>query len=300
MYLTEEQAKNKELVCYLLAQIISEKVSKLKQITNGKNAYTYDVNDHMIVKFPMKRTPISTWLIQNKNAPFLQKILSFRIPKPKLKNVFLNSSSKKGLLSLSYEKIPGQIISRQDFTSKPIKFKQRFFEQLSDAAMQIHAIDPNRLPVIPEKTEEVARRLFPIRADNLFFNKIFSSLVHFPLIGFKEAPKRILCHVDLHSGNVCLDEKGKLVGLLDFDNLSQGDYFAEFCPNLYVDRNDVKMFREIYEKRSGKEISKEDIKRMDILLRVLSFVYDVVKTKKKIVSFKQPQKLLACAEGRDR
>ena len=216
MFLTEEQAKNKDLICYLLKQIITAPIEKIKPLRTGKTSHTYEVNNDLIVKFPSYKTILSDWQMQSENALVLQRMLSFQIPQVNLKQVFLNSTSKQSLTVLSYPKIQGHIVPREDFVNKPAQFKQRFFEQLSDATMQIHDVLPNSLPVPPLTTEELARRMFPVRPDNSVFNKIFRSMLYMPVVGFKEVSKRILCHSDLHSNNICLDEKDNLVGIFSW------------------------------------------------------------------------------------
>ena len=151
-YLTENLAQNKTLIDYLLKQVVSEPISKIKPIENAKTTFVYEVNNHLIVKFPSCRTITSNWEMQSENAPVLQNLFSFSIPQPKLKAVALTSTSPQGMLSICYEKIKGRTITDRDFADRPIEFKQRFFEQLSDAAMQIHAICPDTLPVPPLKS----------------------------------------------------------------------------------------------------------------------------------------------------
>ena len=286
-YLTENLAKNETLVNYLIKQVVSEPISKIKPIGNAKTSFVYEVNNHLIVKFPSCRTDTSNWKMQSENAPVLQSSFSFQIPQPKLKAVVLTSTSPRAMLSAYYEKIKGRTITSGDFAERPIEFKQRFFEQLSDAAVQIHAICPDTLPVPPLKSEELAKSLLPIRPDNHFFNGLVRLLMYFPGVGFERPPQRILCHSDLHSSNICLDEKDNLIGILDFDTLNQGNYFAEFRPFLYRKKEDIEMFRKIYEKRSGRTMSDRDIRWMDMMYKVMCVSAATARIKR-VATFKNP------------
>ena len=290
MYLTENLSRNETLIHHMLKQAVSEPISKVKPIENARTSYVYDVNDHLIVKFPSRRTVISDWEAQSKNAPVLQSLLSFKIPQPKLKEVLLSSASPCVLTSMSYEKIPGRILSSGDFVKQPVEFKQHFFEQLSDAAIQLHSIDPQKLPVPPLRSEQVVRRMLPISQKNKLFDALVYLFLYFPVFGFDHAPQRVLCHSDLHSKNVCLDEKNNLVGLLDFDTLNQGVYFSEFRPLLYRDEKDTQMFRQIYEKRSGRKISDKDLRWMDVMFKMVCVSSSVARVTK-VSSFKKQRSL---------
>ena len=193
--LTEDLAKNKTLIYYLLKQVVSEPLSKVVPIEGAKTSYAYEVNNHLIVKFPSCRTFVSNWEMQSEDAPVLQKSFSFRIPQPSLKEVCLSSTSPQGMMASFYEKIDGRIIPSEDFAKQPIEFKQHFFDQLADAAIQIHSISPKDLPVPPPKSEEIIRRMLPIHPNNWFFNRLFNALLFFPVLGFDRVPQeqRILC-----------------------------------------------------------------------------------------------------------
>ena len=297
--LTEDLAKNKTLIYYLLKQIVSEPISKVVPIEGAKTSYAYEVNNHLIVKFPSYRTLVSNWEIQSEDAPVLQKSFSFRIPQPILKEVYLSPASPQGMLASFYEKIAGRIIPNEAFANQPVEFKKCFFDQLADAAIQIHSINPKDLPVPPPKSEEVIRRMLPIRPNNCVFNHLFNTLLFFPVLGFDHVPQeqRILCHSDLHSANVCLDEKGNLVGILDFDTLNQGADFVEFRPFLYKKKEDALLFRQIYEKKVGKTVPDKDIRWMDTVNKVAHLSANVARFRK-ISTFKSQRRLPTSSRDR--
>ncbi len=281
MQLTPSQAQDKELIYYLLRQIVPENISVVHPIIKGKASYTYEVNNHLIVKFPKYKNALADdWKKQNINAPILQKALSFKIPQPKLESVFLNATSTQGMLSLSYEKIEGYIIPRREFGSMPLQFKQKFFKHLSDATAQIHAINPNTLPSPPITAEQFGRKLFPIQEGNTSFNKLFDIATNFLKKRLHNPSKRVLCHLDLHSGNICLNKKGEFVGIIDFDTLIQGYPCLEFRPSLYPERQDMEMFKKAYIRQSKNTNLNKDIQQMLIFYKLLSFTCSCAKIKK--------------------
>lgn len=298
MNLTEGLSQNKTVVDYLLGQVVSEPISKVRPVENARTSYVYEVNDHLIVKFPSQRTDVSGWVLQSENAPALKKMLSFRIPEPSLKEVALTSTSPSGMLSLCYEKIPGRVIPRREFGPLSTDFKKHFFEQLSDVVMQLQSIDPNKLPSPPLPTEDMVRKMLPIKQNNKIFNGLLNSFLYFPVLGFDHAPKRVLSHLDLHSGNVCLDEKDNIVGILDFDTLSQGVPFGEFRPMLFRDQEDIQLFRQTYERKSGRKISDKDLQWMEVMFKVIRTSSAVARIRK-ISSFKKRANLSVSSRDRE-
>ena len=271
MYLTETQKKDYYLIRYLAEQVFSEPIIAISPLSNGWISDSYEINGHLIFKLPTKRTPIDNWIRVSQCAPAIQKHLSYKIPLPKLKPVFLNSTSQDFLLSSSYKKIYGNVISSEDFSKEDLSFKKRFFEQLSDALIELHSVDPTCLPQKLQTAEEFFQKFFGMQiaqaspTQQKWAQKIFSSC----LSGLKNKPHDVLCHSDLRASNICLNCRSEFVGILDFDSLNQGNSFVEFHPRLYWHEKDTELFRQIYEKRSKKTIAEDNIKEMRKIYRGL-------------------------------
>ena len=154
MYLTQEQANDKDLIRYLAEQAISENIQTIYPLKSGVSSNSYEINHHLIFKLPNFRTPLEKWNEQSQCAPVLQKYLDLQIPQPQLKTVFLSSSDQFSLLASVHEKIPGHVIScSRDFFEKDASFKQRYFEQLATFVHQLHSIDSHILPIEMTKAE---------------------------------------------------------------------------------------------------------------------------------------------------
>ena len=85
----------------------------------------------------------------------------------------------------------------------------------------------------------------------------------------------LLVHTDLHSGNVLLNDKNTLVGILDFDTMVRGDRFLEFRPNLYPNPLDMRLFQKIFQERTGVKIDSGEIYQQEIMKTSLGWFYQL-------------------------
>ena len=99
--------------------------------------------------------------------------------------------------------------------------------------------------------------------------------MHNSFLGCGESGLRtsLLVHTDLHSGNILLNDKNKLVAVLDFDMLVRGDRFLEFRPKLYPNHLDNRLFQKIYQERTGIKVNMDDVCQQEITLTSLSWFY---------------------------
>lgn len=274
MFLTYEQSNDHNLIGYLAGQVVTDPIVSVKRLP-GSMAFNYEINHKHIFKLPNEYTSTDDWLHQSQCAPILQSHLTFQIPTPQLKTV--HTPDKQSLLSSSYSKIEGTCLMDKAFATKTIPFKKNFFEQLSDAADQIHAIPPSDLPFeLPNKIEYLERSFFKnFRGDTYLPKKLFRKLMHNSFLGLGKSGLKtsLLAHTDLHSGNVLLDDKGKLIGILDFDMMVRGDRFLEFRPELYEDPYDMRLFRKTYQEHTGHKIDANDLYQQDMAQKTLRWFW---------------------------
>ena len=277
MFLTEDQKKDFHLIRYLAEQAVSEPVYSLAPLNGGWISSSYEINGHIIFKIPGPRTPVDNWKKASLCAPVMQQHLSYQIPQPQLKTVFLNSTSEEGILSSFYEKIPGHIIDSNEFTKQDPKFKKSFFEQLSVATQELQAIPTERLPCSLIKSEDFFKQFLKMQIsyapDN--WQKRTQNLFARLLTKLKAKNHPVICHSDLRANNICLDDRDRLVGILDFDSLQQGIPAIEFHPRLYWNKKDIRLFYNTFQQQTGQKIPKEDIndiKKIYMGLYALRFV----------------------------
>ena len=293
MYLTEEQANNNDFIRYLAGQVISEPVLSLERL-DGKMGYNYELNHRYIFKLPTKKTNPEDWLRQSQYLPILQEEVSFQVPIPRVK-VIQSKGDKKTFVSSLYEKIAGKCTSDTlEFSLKDEKYKINFFEQLSEAANQLHNISTRSLPLrLPTKQDILERYFFQYlgREGTHFQKKMFRKLAHSSIWGLGKSGLKtsLLSHSDLHSGNVVLNDKNKIVGILDFDTFGRGEPFWEFRPHLYSYYRDIQLFQKIYSQQTNRTIDLKDIDNMKQFissLRVLYLLFSV----SNIVSLEQEKR----------
>ncbi|MBR6232095.1 MAG: phosphotransferase [Alphaproteobacteria bacterium] len=275
MYLSDSEAQDFELVRHLVNQAISSPVTDIKRLP-GTMAYNYEIDHKHVFKLPCERTNQEDWLRQAQLAPVLQQYFTFQIPQPNLKTLHLFDG--KTILSSFYPKIEGICFSDDcQFAAQDRSFKTRFFEQVSDAAAQIHAVPLTELPFqLPTKIDYLEKCFFKeSKGDNYLAKKLFRKLLHNSFLGLGKSGSRtsLLAHTDLHSGNILLDDKNKLVAVLDFDMLVRGDRFLEFRPGLYPDILDNRLFQKIYQERTGIKIDMKDVYQHEIMQNSLRWFY---------------------------
>ena len=311
MFLTSDQSNDRDLVSELASQALATPITHLEKL-GGMISYNYEVNHHYIFKLPSYRTNPDDWLRQGAYMTLLQDHLSFQIPLPHSKMVHFQKGDTD-FLSLSYQKIEGNCIDPNCvFPQKDFKFKVKFFEQLSDAAAQIHSVPLSKIPLNFPTKEDISETYF----FQSFLQKegtpternLFKKIIHDPSLGLgKNAQKTsILVHADLHPGNVILDDQEKLIGLLDFDSSGRGDRFWEFRPNLYIQRQDTDLFQEIYSKRTGHHIRSKDVNGIyqfyDSMewFKALAQLYDSTKPQEKKLLIKEFNKRAALIKMKQR
>ena len=278
MYLTQKQAKDKEFIYFLASQALSQPITSLEKL-EGQMACNYELNHHYIFKLPSSRTNPDDWLKQSQYMPKLQENISFQIPIPQVKKVY--SPDKQSFISSLYEKIDGTCIPDTfQFAQKDKRFKIKFFEQLSDITYQFHQIPPEKLPLKLLTKPEILEQYFFHRLKKIgtpFQKKIFKKVILNSFFGLGKSNYKIshLSHSDLHCGNVVLNDKNKIVGILDFDTFGRGDPFWEFRPKLYTDSADIRLFQKIYSKRSQNKINQTDINNMNQCFSSLKFLYSI-------------------------
>ncbi len=280
VFLSDSQAKDIDVIHHLAGQTLSEPIISITPLL-GSMSYNYEINHKLILKLPNENTHLENWHRLSQSAPFLQQYLTFQIPKPNFKPLHLKNTGE--VISLSYPKIEGKCFSNElVFSAQERAFKIHFFEQLSDAAAQIHSVPLEKIPFkFPNKIDYLEKCFFKNeKGDNYCPKKLFQRLLHDPYFGYGKSALRtaLLAHTDLHPGNVLFNDKNELVAILDFDTMVNGDRFLEFRPNLYTDPLDIHLFQRIYQKRTGAKINMSDIYQQEIARSSLSWFYCLYQT----------------------
>lgn len=258
MYLTAKQAMNKELIKELASQMIGP-VHSLQEL-RGRISFNYLVNGKYIFKLPSHRTRTSFWEKQHYNLPRLQEYLKYQIPIPQIDYLDLSGSK---ITACCYPKIEGKVSTKSAFRQLPLFKKIPFFENLSEAIVQLHRVNPDILP-LPLSNYADALNVFLSNnqsQENYPYLKDVEETFQQQGIPLKRTS---LCHLDLHAENIVSDDKNKIVGILDWDNLCIGEPFMEFRTALYSP-SDLRILRKIYQSKTPKKIDPRKFQCMDDL-----------------------------------
>ena len=269
MYLTQEQANDKDLIREFAGQIIRGKVHDICAL-KGQISYNYEINHKWIFKLPSFRTNPDLWVAQSQYMPKLQQQLKYQIPVPKIQTFGFPQGK---VIGCCYPKIQGKTFPKSTFSMRPLAQKIAFFEELSQAMEQLHTVSPDSLGYsFNDAIEQMSKFLFKDmpNKEKLFTQKIKKNFREYGIC----LKNNLLCHTDLHSNNVVLDSQNHIIGLLDFDSLSLGDSFMEFRPNLY-EIKDLNLFRHIYQQKTTHPIDIKATKCMENLYKQAFFFYSL-------------------------
>lgn len=266
MVLTQKESQDTGLISYLASQVISEKIVSLTKKVSF-SAFVYDVNKHLIVKFPKNEALVSDWRRTAVITPILRTKLPVPIPCPLVSTA--QTPDHRTIPVALYEKIQGEVLQPYHFKYKSEAFKIRVFEQLSDVVATLHRIEATTLPVsIPDTLDYGIDRIFYELGIKHAPKDLCKRMVHRLYYGKGNPGAPSLCHADLHTRNLCLSGS-KLVGVLDFDSLSRGDAALEFRPYLYA-RNDLARLRHIYQRRHGITLDKRHLHLLTHIKNVIT------------------------------
>ncbi len=276
-FLTLEQANNKDFISKLVERMIQAPVRHISVLDGGKISYNYEVNHQWICKLPSHRSIPENWCRQSQYMPVLQKKLKYQVPIPKVQSFKLKQGQ---IIGCFYPKISGQIWPRALFDKRPYSQKIAYFEEVTDALIQLHSIQPDDLPVqCKSYLDNLVQFLFEDSEEKQTeFKKYIQSSFQKAEIPLSQDT---LCHADLHSNNVVLDSKGRLVGVLDWDSLSLGAPFMEFHPPLYEEK-DLNLFHQIYQEKAKIPADKKAVDFVRNLYKNIGFLFTFGFLSKKI------------------
>lgn len=253
-YLTKAEAQNPQIVKQLAQQILpDENIQEVKPLL-GLVSHNYQINNHWIFKVASPITMPDKWEKQSNIAPLLQKKLGCHVPQIQYTQIPL--SDKKSIPVCYYEQISGDCITGSQLVKQPQVYKERYFERLAELVYRLHNIPIRNFPISLQTRQKMAPELL---GNTTPFQKKLLNTISTPILQtyLGHFPNQVLCHTDLHSENVCLNQQGDIVGLLDFDNLCLAPRFMEFTPYLYHS-NDLKSWIQKYNRLSPQKITLQD------------------------------------------
>ena len=175
-YLSSTEAADSSVVRKLAEQAFGRSVGPIVPMV-GLVAYNFQVNNDRIFKIASSRSNINDWQRMVVNSPVLQRHLSVEIPMPTL---HILQHENREIPAISYERLPGMVITRQMFAEANDTFKKDYIAKLNEKIYELHQVSPDILPARPLSVfQQAANMLFNHKRARKYVPKLTEYL--FPL-----------------------------------------------------------------------------------------------------------------------
>lgn len=260
MFLTYKEIRDKKLMGDIIrAALPHVTVCDIRE-SFGKQGYTYLINGWLFIKFPLNEFTERGLQEEVKLLEALKKAAVIKVPETCFSCVTLpagllvSEPSKAATLSfVTYQKVEGDTLNVTEFNKIDTKVRLRIVHHLGKFAAALHTLPEEIVKGITLPTEtDFFKGLFDYllpredKVDKQLFEEMFLK-EFFDLTDIK----RVICHNDLHPGNICVDLKtGWLRGVIDFGNAVWGPRQMEWTPLTY-NVQEIKEFNRGYTEVAG-------------------------------------------------
>lgn len=212
-----------------LEAIFGLPVETARVMGEGFSSFVVLVNGRLVFRFARHAGVTSAYTRETRLLPLLQSSLPVLIPNP---TWYAASSNAFPFGVMGYPLIQGTPFRLE---LAPGVDLARLAHDLADFMLALHTarLEPNISPV--------ALPIAQLEADTLPFLKAQLSAEHYARLGnvldVDTSQTRHLVHGDLWAENLILKAQStRLVGVVDFEELSYGDVARDFAPHRYVSR----------------------------------------------------------------
>lgn len=233
-YRYEDNATNVKAMKYLLEHTFSNlKVKTIEVIGSGYDSIAYLVNEEYIFKTKISANKQKGYKKENAILDFLNKNLKSSIRIPKIDYSYITEE----LSILGYKKINGKILNPEMYERMSLQKKSDLKTDIAKFLREIHHLDyseikefaiDNKQNVLEEYRllkETIYNELTDVQKQYIedFMEKLNKTTI------FND--KKCLCHNDFSCNHLLLDDKNKLVGIIDFGDSGIID---EYCDFIYL------------------------------------------------------------------
>ncbi len=262
MFLTYKEIQNKKLMGDIIRTALPHVNVCDIQESFGKQGYTYLINGWLFIKFPLNEFTERGLKEEVKLLEALKKAAVIKVPETCFSCVTLPAGlleaepSKTATLSfVTYQKVEGDTLNVAEFNKIDTNVRLRIVHHLGKFAAALHTLPEEIARDISLPTEtDFFKGLFDylLPRENKVDKKLFEEMFLKEFFGVTDV-KRVICHNDLHPGNICVDLKtGWLRGVIDFGNAVWGPRQMEWMPLTYNEK-EIKEFNRGYTEVTGDE-----------------------------------------------
>lgn len=244
-FMSSQKRHHKSVIMDILNLSKSPKLTDM----SGGNGITYCVNGTHFVKIATTRLEILRLRKEAALSVFLQGKLPVQVPRIKLFSAQYYDEQKKELKNIvcgTSECIAGETF--QNPKGSYLMDQESIAEQIGELVSAMHKIDvsqlPSEVPTYEDFLFENMRDSYAEVSEPVLRDVLLSSIsTQIPYAH----EKSVLCHMDLHWGNLVFDfHHSKIVGLLDFGEAVKGPYAADLaCAVEHSNTIVLKTYRDI-------------------------------------------------------
>jgi thiamine kinase-like enzyme len=234
-----------------------ENISPIIQIGYGFNSTVIKTNSNIVFKLAKNsRTQRSYYLEYNLLKKINQYFKEISIPYP---IYYKHSMTEFPYGIIGYKEITGKILSPFDITYKS---ESKYISQFANIINTIHSIpltaeiyelnlpryppSKNKLQTFWQTIKPFLKEKFSVHEYNIILDwwKTFKENINM------KKNKSVILHLDLWYENIVINyEEEKIVGILDFGNISLGDPIADLVPLSYISKDFmIKVLKKLQDK----------------------------------------------------
>lgn len=280
MFLTYNEIKNKKLMGNIIRHALPHiNINQIEE-SFGKRGYTYLINGWLFIKFPLDAFTQKGLQEEVKLLKALRKAAVIKVPDMKFVTYEVpasllgkQSNESESLSFVTYQKVEGETLNMTEFVKIDAAVRMRIVHHLGKFAATLHALSDDvtkdiTLPTETDYFKGLFGYLLPTEdtADKELLEKTFLK----DFFGLTNV-NRVICHNDLHPGNICVDLKtGWLRGVIDFGSAVWGPRQMEWMPLTY-NAAEIKEFNRGYAEVTGGQDTCQVLPQSGLKLNSMNF-----------------------------
>lgn len=233
-YRYEDNIKNVKAMKYLIEHYFRDvKVNTIEVIGAGYDSVAYLVNSEYIFKMKFSANKKKGYKKEKAILDFLNENLTTHIKIPKIEYSYITDE----LSIMGYKKIDGKFLSPKVYKTMTAKEQVILKKEIAKFLKEMHGLDDSKI-----KDYKIDNKANVLEEYQLLRETIYDELTNiekkyienfFKKLNTTQIfdGKKCLCHNDFSCNHLLLDEKNRLVGIIDFGDAGIID---EYCDFLYL------------------------------------------------------------------
>ena len=219
---------------YLLEHTFTDlKVATIKVIGSGYDSIAYLVNEEYIFKTKISANQKKGYAKEKAILDFLNKNLTSSIRIPKIDYCYITEE----LSIIGYKKINGKFLNPEMYEKMSLQEKLDLEKDIAEFLREMHNLDYSEIKEFTIDNKQNVLEEYQLLKETIYDG--FTDVQKQYIENFMERlnnttifnDKKCLCHNDFSCNHLLLDNKNKLIGVIDFGDAGIVD---EYCDFIYL------------------------------------------------------------------